>query len=346
MASKFSASAAASGARKRPAEDTAPSAAASPAKVAAVPSASDIVIDQVRPQQQRTPQRLPTTAPWIICIYKVTDSVGDVWDKFTGDSGLSLYACVMDHACRPSALMYLRDAFNEFLRAAKAENDAVPIDVASLMDLGIRLVISDAIDPDGAGFVQWRVCFYVAGDLKALHNFLILFDGFIAFKAKQMAKTLEVVLHPHSGIDLNPVWDDLTYENYSLEEPAPSLPLALFSAQPVVGKKVVSLHLQPESSDTMSIIIQGQTWVFRSRCDEHGITGGYVGEGEQRAYYRVLKGLVVSNAEEKARVMDILGDAVFKHLAMRVVVDKEPEEGSDAAQFISELRGVLSLHFA
>ena len=175
MASKFSASAAASGARKRLAEEAKPSAAASPAKVAAVPSASDIVIEQARPQQQRTPQRLPTTAPWIICIYKVTDSVGDVWDKFQGDSGLSFYACVMDHACRPSALMYLRDAFNEFLRAAKAENDAVPIDVASLMDLGIRLVISDANDPDGAGFVQWRVCFYVAGDLKALHNFLILF---------------------------------------------------------------------------------------------------------------------------------------------------------------------------
>ncbi len=71
-----------------------------------------------------------------------------------------------------------------------------------------------------------------------------------------------------------------------------------------------------------------------------------MGEGEQRKYYRVLKGLVVSNTEEKARVMDMLGDAVFKHLAMRVVVDNEPEEGSDVAQFISELRGVLSLHFA
>ena len=348
MASKFSASAAASGARKRPAEEAKPSAAAaSPAKMAAVPSASDIVIDQVaRPQQQRTPQRLPTTAPWVICIYKVSDSVGDVWDKFQGDSGLSLYACVMDHACRPSALMYLRDAFNEFLRAAKAENDAVPIDVASLMDLGIRMVISDANDPDGAGFVQWRVCFYVAGDLKALHNFLILFDGFIAFKAKQMAKTLEVVLHPHSGIDLNPVWDDLTYERHSLEEPAASLPLALFSAQHVIGKRVVSLHLQPESSDTMSIIIQGQTCVFRSRFDDHGITGGYVGEGETREYLRVLKGLVVSNSEEKARVMEMLGDAVFKNLAMRVVVVSEPEAGSDVAQFISELRGALSLHFA
>ena len=36
-------------------------------------------------------------------------------------------------------------------------------------------------------------------------------DGFIAFKSKQMAKTLEVVLRPHIDIDLNPVWDDLTY---------------------------------------------------------------------------------------------------------------------------------------
>ena len=161
-----------------------------------------------------------------------------------------------------------------------------------------------------------------------------------------MAKTFEVILHPRKDIDLNPVWDDLSYEGYSLEEPAASLPLALFSAQPVVGKRVVCLHLQPESSDTMSIIIQGQTWVFRTRFDEHGITGGYVGEGEQRKYYRVMKGIVVSNTEEKARVLDMLGDAVFKNLAMRVVLDNEPEEGSDAALFIAELRSVLSLHFA
>ena len=44
--------------------------------------------------------------------------------------------------------------------------------------------------------------------------------------------------------------------------------------------------------------------------------------------------------------MDMLGDAVFKNLAMRVVLDSEPEEDSDVAQFVSELRGVLSLHFA
>ena len=83
-------------------------------------------------------------------------------------------------------------------------------------------------------------------------------DGFIAFKAKQMAKSFEVHLHPHKEIDLNPVWDDLTYEGYSLEEPAASLPLPLFSAQPVIGKKVICLHLQPETDDTMSIIIQGK----------------------------------------------------------------------------------------
>ncbi len=346
MASKFSIAAAATGARKRPVDDAAPSAAAAPAKVAAVPSAGDIVIEQVRPQQQRTPQRMPTTAPWTVCVYKVTDSVGDVWDRFQSDSGLALYACIMDHPCRPSALMYLRDAFNEYLRAAKTENEEMPVDLQGLQELGIRLVIADANDPDGIGFVQWRVCFYVAGDLKALHNFLILFDGFIAFKAKQMAKTFEIHLHPHTGIDLNPVWDDLSYEGYSLEEPALNLPLLLFSAQPVIGKRVVSLHLQPESTDTMSIIIQGQIWAFRTRFDEHGITGGYVGEGEQRKYYRVIKGLVISNAEEKERIIAILGDAVFKNLMMRVVVSSPPEEGSDVAEFMSELRGVQTLYFA
>ena len=55
---------------------------------------------------------------------------------------------------------------------------------------------------------------------------------------------------------------------------------------------------------------------------------------------------MVSNSEEKARVMNMLGNAVFKNLAMRVVLDREPEEGSDVAQFVSELRRVPSLHFA
>ena len=37
-------------------------------------------------------------------------------------------------------------------------------------------------DPDGAGFVRWRVAFYVAGNTnEALINLLMLLDGYFVF---------------------------------------------------------------------------------------------------------------------------------------------------------------------
>jgi hypothetical protein len=61
-----------------------------------------------------------------------------------------------------------------------------------------------------------------------------------------------------------------------------------------------------------------------------GVSGAYheaEGEGE-RTYYRVMKG--VSGASDKSRVLDLLGDGCFKKLALRFVVDKEPDAGSAA----------------
>lgn len=68
----------------------------------------------------------------------------------------------------------MRDSFNDFLRAARADNEQMPASVRDLEDaVGVRLVVSDRQDPDDVGFVQWRVGFYVAGDL---NNFLSV-DG-------------------------------------------------------------------------------------------------------------------------------------------------------------------------
>ena len=50
-------------------------------------------------------------------------------------------------------------------------------------------------------------------------------------------------------------------------------------------------------------------------------------------------------SEQRQRVLDMLGEAVFKNLAMRATVDKAPDEGSDTADFIEELKELSSLHF-
>ena len=50
---------------------------------AKIPRASDVtILDGPRPATQ--PRRLPASAPVTVCIYKISDCAGDVWDSFQG----------------------------------------------------------------------------------------------------------------------------------------------------------------------------------------------------------------------------------------------------------------------
>ena len=93
----------------------------------------------------------------------------------------------------------------------------------------------------------------------------------------------------------------------------------------------------------------GNTWNYRNALEEAGVRGAKVededGEGQGKAagkYYRILKSLDV--AEEEQRVQNILKQ-VFQNLAMKVVVEAEPAEDSNVAEFIEELRKLPNLHF-
>ena len=97
----------------------------------------------------------------------------------------------------------MRDSFTDFLREASAKVEGIPATVKELEDaVGVRLVVADRQDPDGVGFVQWRVAFYVAGNL---NNFLALLDDWFAFKAKSASREqiFEVRLSPHTARDAN-----------------------------------------------------------------------------------------------------------------------------------------------
>ena len=79
------------------------------------------------------------------------------------------------------------------------------------------------------------------------------------------------------------------------------------------------------------------------------MSGGYQSgsdESERRTYFRVMKSLDVSDDAQQERVKQLVGEAVFKNLAMRVKVDKKPEADSPADAFISELKKIPCLHFA
>jgi hypothetical protein len=142
--------------------------------------------------------------------------------------------------------------------------------------------------------------------------------------------------------------DEIHYPHYKFFEPAMKLPLLWKEAQPVVGKKILTMSIQPESEDVVSLVWSGQTYNLRDALDVAGIKGAYQEEtsGDQqvgRKYYRVLQSFDVTASENKGKIQRLLSET-FKNLATRVLVSPA-EEDSSVAAFIEELREIPSLHF-
>ena len=253
------------------------------------------------------------------------------------------------------SLARLRESLNDFLKGAntKSEGD-IPATIDDLQSSGIRLVISDEQDPDAVGFIQWRCAFYVAGDEGSLANFMPLFDQFVSFKAHQLAKDIEIHIHPHSSVEETVSEDalsgELEYKNYTFHDAAPKgLPLKIFECQPCIGKKVVSMDIQPVSGDVVSFLWSGQNWGFRAGLDSVDIKGAYfedategTGASTGRTYYRTCQ---IDLVGEKGKIQQVITEC-FHHLAMRVRVRHAAEEGSAVAGLIVELRAIDCLHFA
>ena len=96
----------------------------------------------------------------------------------------------------------------------------------------------------------------------------------------------------------------------------------------------------------MSILVTGDTWNFRSRLDAHGVAGAYYGTDDNRKYIRLLKSINVADKAQQDRVLDMVGDMVFKNLAIRVILDSQPDDDEGAVSaFVQRMREVPSLHF-
>ena len=311
------------------------------------PRAADISVEQ-GPRPAQAPQRRPASAPVDICIYKYTNQASDLWDLFHGQDDAPLYQIQISHQAQNSVTFQMRDAFNDFLRATHAANSAMPTTLQQLETAaGLRLVVTDRADPDDVGYIQWRVAFYATD----VCNFLLLLDGFWKFKERQLARDqpFQVVLHPHVGVDLSVVWDDLEYENYTLQDTSATLPLHVFEAQPVVGKKITGLNLQVNGDTMVSMIVTGHTWPWRARLDSFGISGGYFAdeaskENESRKYYRVWKDIDVSDDAQQQKFIAMLDD-VFKNVVMRISLDRRPKPDSPVGAFVERLRQRPSLFF-
>ena len=174
------------------------------------------------------------------------------------------------------ALRYnFRDGFLDFLKAASADKEGYPNSLDILLkEGGVKLVLSSKDDPDDAGFVQWRTAFYVAGADGCVENFFFLLDDFFLWKANQMAKEVEVHVYQHGGQVLgDEAQENFQYEHYTFHEAEDVPPLKWYECSPVVSKRIVLMHLQPETESTLSVMFGGNTYSFRAALDEAGVKG-------------------------------------------------------------------------
>jgi hypothetical protein len=109
-------------------------------------------------------------------------------------------------------------------------------------------------------------------------NFFNLFDDFLVWKSKAMAKDIEAHLYAHIGVDgleQSKIEEQLNYEHYTMHEPAQEseLPLKWHEAVPCMGKRVATCHLTAASDTALKLIWSGNTWAFRDAMDEAGIKG-------------------------------------------------------------------------
>ena len=91
-------------------------------------------------------------------------------------------------------------------------------------------------------------------------------------------------------MDIAGVWDDLEYEHYTLEEPTKTLPRGIIEAQPVIGRRIITVHIQPGTSDSFNILIAGNSWNYRTRLDARGVSGADFNEdGSDGDHFEVIQ---------------------------------------------------------
>ena len=305
-----------------------------------VPKAGDIIVlDEV----PKSTQSRADNAPVIICIYKYSSDAGDVYAEKYKENRTSLYQLQFNQDCRNNIFFMFKKKFEEFL----ASTDGVPSTLADLADVAsIDFKISPGDNSKGGIFVPWRVGAYVAGDVDAVKNTLLLLDGYFQKQIKSSTgEPIYVHIHPHKDIDITSIVDELDYKYYEVQNPSISLPLKVFECAPVKGG-VITLCLQIQSETEMSIVITGSaTWAYRNKFTFSGVVGGYASEEDKGTYVRTMKDLDVTKTEDKEKLLKVLGNEVLNDLAVRVFVEGEIEDDSAIEAFVNDLKGMTNMHF-
>ena len=313
-------------------------------KVKQIPKGGNLTRVDRRPLQTHRLGSADRATPIIVCVFQATDLASDLWPDLNGTDA-KLYQVQVKHDASPSIVFDFLNNFRDFLKTASVSNSQIPADLKGLATAGlIKLVLTGADDPDDVGYVRWRIAFYVAGDEAALKNFFFLFDGFLIFKAEQMALATpaEVHIHQHSNIALDT--ENLEYTPYVLHPATQILPMKFFDAHPVAGpKRASTLNFETQSAQRVNIIFDALPYHCRNRLIESGMAFDATLEGESGGRFQVMKDINAAKAGEVERVITVCTEVLCK-LALRIIIAEAPPPESPAAALLRDLRELPYLH--
>ena len=139
--------------------------------------------------------------------------------------------------------------------------------------------------------------------------------------------------YPYLGVEIGSIWESLSYQEYLMYDCGRKVPLSIFDAQPVQGKRVMNVTLEQQSETEVTLIFHGCTWHFRDALEDAGVTASRYEEDGAWKYVHVLN-VNVSKEENIAQVDAVFQDAL-KCLACRVL-DSKTLKG-DVKAFIERL---------
>ncbi len=278
-------------------------------------------------------ERVQNTPPVVVAIYKVTNQAGDLVNMGCADD--SLYQVQLDHKSRRSVATGIASVFLDFVRRQRMKHNGM---------LGnFKLVVSDGVDPNGVGYKRFRAAFYIVGNEAFLLRFTFLLLEFVEVVARWRARgPFDVHIYPHASIHITDIDNDYVF----CHAPALDLPMGIFEAMPVVGRRIVTMTLCPQGDDTIALVLSGNLWTYRDRLDAIGAIGSWQYDGESdesRTYCHTLQ--VNLHTGEMDRVWNMLGDSVFKGLAIRVIVQADLVTNMNVHAFVSDMRARPQLHF-
>ena len=135
----------------------------------------------------------------------------------------------------------------------------------------------------------------------------------------------------------------MEYDNYTFNETSKDLPLKIWEAAPVYGKKFTTFSIEVHSQTELSIVMT-HVYAFRDGFEKHGIKGGRFGASEKTKgeYVRLLPKIDVT--KDESRVIKVIED-VLHNVVMRILVEGDYEDNSPVGQFMAKLRERPNMYF-